>query len=91
MAGEIKISVNQIGMMKHAIGYSADRVKRGKYRAYRNYYTAPNPVPGWEELVAAGIAAKRHDEKRLYYMYRLTEAGIAMLADIIGIRIVEEE
>jgi len=43
----IAITIEQLDDMKHAIGYNREKVKRGKYHAYRNYYADQNNE-SWE-------------------------------------------
>ena len=88
------ITVEQIGNMKHAIGFDQRRVKRGKYEAYRNYYTTPAPHAGWEELVEKGYAEKHPFPQGVGenpMMYRVTQKGIETLGGILGIKIVDTD
>lgn len=39
---DIKLSLRQIQIMKHAIGFDRNRIKKGRYEAYRNRYKIRN-------------------------------------------------
>ena len=90
-----KDSINwaQIEKMKHCIGFSRDRVKRGKYEAYRNRYITPDIDDSWEWLVIQGIA----DRDRTYpegsetshQLYFLTKKGLDLLEHLLEIKITE--
>lgn len=59
---DIKLSLCQIEKMKHAIGFSREKIKRNRYNAYRNRFVASNSDKDWEELVSIGYAEKREFE-----------------------------
>ena len=90
----MNITLEQIENMKHAIGFRRDRIKRGKYVAYRNYYTTSNINLSWENLVEFGYATKRKldngvgDDPQVYFV---TKKGIEALGRFLGVRIVEDE
>lgn len=86
---DIKLTVEQINDMKHAVGFRQDKVKRGKYIAWRNYFASYGIIAGWEELIKLGLAEKRLVEKMNYY--RVTEKGLNYLADLLSIKIVESD
>lgn len=83
----IKLSVEQIRKMRHAIGLTADTPANKMYTPYRNYYVTGKD-PDWEELVEAGLASKRQD---IFYkddtIYSVTAAGCAVLQEVTGIKI----
>lgn len=83
----IKLSIEQIRKMRHAIGLTADTSTKKMYTPYRNYYVTGED-PDWEELAEAGLASKRQD---IFYkddtIYSVTAAGCAALQEITGIRI----
>ncbi len=76
---EIKLTLEQISNMKHAIG--------GKFikELYRNYYnTGEFEDISWNELVDLGLANKQlctKDEGGIYY--RLTDIGVKTIMEII--------
>ena len=84
--------MEQIDDMKHCIGYEPKKVKRGKYVAYRNYYTTGDDHAGWDDIVKAGLAEKYSfphgigDNPRCY---SLNEQGIKFLSNLLGCKIVE--
>jgi hypothetical protein len=88
------VTVRQIDYMKHAIGYSLDKVKRKAYAAYRNYFTTSKSNEGWNELVELGLAGKRPfehgigEEPTLYYV---TDLGLNFLSGLLGIKIIERD
>lgn len=83
----IKLSVEQIHKMRHAIGLTTDTPSKKMYTPYRNYYVTGED-PDWEELVKAGLASKRPD---LFYkddiIFSVTAAGCGVLQEITGIQI----
>ena len=84
--------MEQIDDMKHCIGYDPKKVKRGKYEAYRNYYTTSGDHAGWDNIVAAGLADKRafpHGIGDNPQCYSLNEQGIKFLSDLLGCKIIE--
>lgn len=84
------ISIKQIDKMKHCIGFEISKVKRGKYVAYRNYYTMPDINSEWEELVNKGLAMR---DKYIHgcgtnpQIYSLTVEGINLVQSITGVKI----
>lgn len=85
---DIKLNFKQISQMKHCIGF--DERKRsvdGKYFAYRNYFSTPEPDDDWDELVYLGLAG-RGDSKR-YTFYSLTKKGIKYLEILLSLKITE--
>ncbi|MGI6550153.1 MAG: hypothetical protein ACOX4Q_09010 [Syntrophomonadales bacterium] len=78
------ISTPMLNKMKHAIGYEPNRVRRGKYLYYRNYYgAAPRDIGEWEFLVSKGFAFRDGDSK----IFSLTERGLDYLEDVLRITI----
>ncbi len=77
---DIRLSVKQIKEMRHAIGndFSKD--------SYRNYYNTSVNSESWNELVELGLAIKQDRERQLGGIYYfLTEAGLDVLKEIIGV------
>lgn len=86
---DTKVSIDQIRIMKHAIGYEPRRVKRGKYIAWRNYFVnGDKQCEQWDELVDLGLAVKYGRMNQICYY--VSDKGIEFLASLLGIRIVEE-
>lgn len=52
---DIKLSLRQIEKMKHAIGFSREKIKRNRYGAYRNRFVVSNSDKDWEELVSSDM------------------------------------
>lgn len=88
----IKISVNQIEIMRHAIGFSNYDSKKKKYEVYRNYYTTSAENQDWEELVAMGLAIKfDKDFKEFggYICYLVSGKGFEFLSRIFNVKITD--
>lgn len=83
------ISVSQIDDMKHAVGYRADRVKDGKYCAFRNFFAVNKEQPEWEELVIRGLATKRKQFNET--VYHVSDEGFKLLSTVLDVQILSEE
>ncbi len=84
---EIKLSVSQINMMKHALGIDKPYHANKKPVAYRNFY-ATGDDPEWNEIVEKGLAEKRADPFcKGDVVYHLTTQGIDYLSSILGKKI----
>ena len=86
----INISLAQLEDMKHAIGYSAKRVKRGKYNAYRNYYHngyCDNKY--WNDLIKNGYATLNKHTRNVdgSHIYHVTDLGISLLEKLLDIKV----
>lgn len=55
----IAVSGAQVENMLHCIGYTPRRAKRGKYTAFRNYFTTSGPDSELDDLVDKGLAESR--------------------------------
>lgn len=89
---QAKVNLQQLDLMKHAIGLERAKVKRGKYNAYRNYFSTHDKCSDyaeWEQLVKLELATKREPDKQGVIYYFVSEKGIELLARILEIRIVE--
>lgn len=85
MSEFITITIEQLDNMKHAIGYKRDKVKHGKYEAYRNYFTASTTDESWQQLVEKGYALCTKGEKAM--IYNLSEKGFELLEVLLDIKI----
>lgn len=81
---KIKLSIRQIEMMQHAIGFNRNSIKNNKYMAYRNRYIASKPDNEWEELVSFGYATKREFEIEKQIAYYVSELGMKYLGVLFG-------
>lgn len=81
---EIKLSIRQIEMMQHAIGFNRSNIKNNKYMAYRNRYIVSKPDNEWEELVSFGYATKREFEIEKQIAYYVSELGMKYLGVLFG-------
>lgn len=88
---DIKLSLCQIEKMKHAIGFSREKIKRNRYNAYRNRFVASNSDKDWEELVSIGYAEKREFEIEKQIGYYVSELGMKYLGVLFGCIIIESK
>lgn len=88
---EIKLSIRQIEMMQHAIGFNRSSIKKNKYMAYRNRYIVSKPDNDWEELVSFGYATKREFELEKQISYYVSELGMKYLGVLLGCVIKETD
>ena len=93
---DIKITKQQLELMKHAIGLEqADaKPKRGKYIAYRNYFCTYGNSEEWESLVKLGVAKSNVGNQEIYpnaVFYHVSEDGLRMMEEILGFKIVESD
>lgn len=86
---KIKLSIRQIEMMQHALGFNRNSIKNNKYMAYRNRYIVSKPDNDWEELVFIGYATKREFEIEKQVAYYVSELGMKYLGVIFGCIITE--
>lgn len=86
-----KLSLRQIELMQHAIGFDRRRIKKNKYEAYRNRYIVSQPDNDWEELIAIGYATKREFEIEKQIGYYVSELGMKYLGVLFGCIIKEME
>ena len=91
MSKAISLTENQLQKMTHAIGFSARRVKKGQYEAYRNYYDAGGEDKDWEYLVSVGYAIRRHSQITDNIYYCVNRNGLDYLERILGVRISESD
>ncbi|HHY27202.1 MAG TPA: hypothetical protein GX523_10765 [Desulfitobacterium dehalogenans] len=89
---DLTITAEQTDDMKHCIGFDAQRVKRGKYKAYRNRYITSDDNRGWDDLVSKGLAKKQSFENGIGenpQLYFLSKEGFRFLGGILGVKITE--
>lgn len=90
MMNDIKLTAEQIRKMKHAIGLITAKVKKGCYKAYRNYYVSGYDDADCDGIVAVGLATKCKDIfYELSVVYHLNTKGIEFLSEITDIKIME--
>ena len=82
---EIKLSLRQIEMMRHAIGLGNDKLKKSRYDAYRNRYIVSKPDENWEYLISIGYASTREFEMENQIGYYVSELGVKYLSDLFGL------
>lgn len=79
------ITIEQIRLMKHSIGFAQNKVKRGKYEYFRNYFCAGREMPEFEDLIAKGLAVKDIRQEQIYYF--LTDKGINLVSEVTGVTV----
>ena len=88
------ITINQLDLMKHAIGLDQvnAKPKRGKYIPYRNYYCSYGKNEYWESLVGYGVATCHMGNPEIYpssIFYHVSDEGMKFMESILGFKIVE--
>ena len=85
------ITINQLDLMKHAIGLDQVKAKpkRGKYTAYRNYFCTRGKDADWEILVKCGVATYQTQDLNVYY--HVSEEGLHLMESVLGFKIVESD
>ena len=87
------IAVRQAALekMEHAIGFRFDKVKHGKYIAYRNHYASPRCDDNdWKYLVSVGYAEQGEITQNCI-MYHVTREGMDFIERVTGIEILETD
>lgn len=87
------VTYAQISDMKHAIGFENGKITgriHRKYIPYRNFFTAPGEVLGWEDLCRLGFAVRRSLERYRGVCYSVTPDGFLFLERVTGVQIVPE-
>lgn len=79
-----KLSIRQIEIMQHAIGFSRRSIKKNVYMAYRNRYIVSKPDNDWEDLVSIGYATKREFDIEKQIGYYVSELGMKYLGVLFG-------
>ena len=83
------MTIEGIKKLKHSIGLDVQKPKRGKYVAYRNYYDAGNTSDAdLDQMVEEGYALTHHGHN---HWYCVSEKGIKMLEELMGIKIVDSK
>lgn len=88
---DIKLSLQQIEKMKHAIGLGYENTKKSRYCAYRNRYIVSKPDNDWEELISIEYATKREFEIEKQIVYYVSELGIKYLGILFECIITEKK
>jgi hypothetical protein len=89
MANNVRLSLEQINKLKHAVGLNNIRSmpKNGIYSAYRNFFSAQNKDIDWEELVKIGYATCQYVQWCQEYCYCVSTAGLRYLEGLLDIKI----
>ena len=81
----------ELKYMLHAIGYKKEKVKRGRYFAYRNYFNTNYVDKVWQGLKEKGFAKLINVYGGELADFKVTEKGMKVLESYIGCRILEKE
>lgn len=87
---DIKLSLRQIRIMKNAIRFYRNRIKKSRYEAYCNMFIT-NFDKDWEELIEIGFANKKTFGLEKTVMYFVTETGMKYLEILFECTIIEKE
>lgn len=87
---DIKLSLRQIRIMKNAIRFYRNRIKKNRYEAYCNMFIT-NFDKDWEELIEIGFANKKTFGLEKTVMYFVTETGMKYLEILFECTIIEKE
>lgn len=96
MLNDYMLTLKQIRVMKHTIGFSRNGVtgkKHPKYKAYRNYYSTEKVSPNFdilEDLSDKGLMLSRQNGSDRW-IFHLSSDGFKVLAEITEVDIQEEE
>lgn len=88
------MTLEQIKMLKHMIGLSVNKIKKGIYKPFRNYYTAPiydNTPSLIENIEDDYIYFHKRDEKAQMDEFKITPRGVRLLEQIFDCKIIFEE
>lgn len=88
---DVKLSLRQIEKMEHAIWFERGKIKRNRYKVYRNWYIVNHPDDDWEELVFIGYANRRLLDIEKQIVYYVSELGMKYLGVLLGCIITEKE
>lgn len=84
-----QVTVDQLEMMQHAIGFSSRKITGIKHRVlhcYRNYYQAGGEdIAKWDKLVELGLA----DTHNIDNFYWVSGNGVALIKRVVGLKRVE--
>lgn len=80
----------ELEYMLHAIGYKKEKVKRGRYFAYRNYFNINYTNKVWQGLKERGFAKLINIYGGELADFEVTEKGMKVLETIIHYKIVTE-
>lgn len=86
----VAVRSEQVDLMLHCIGYMPKRIKRGKYIAFRNYFTTNGPRWEWDRLVEYGYAEIEpfpRGHSLAAKLYSVTRKGMDFLEGITGVKI----
>lgn len=78
----------ELERMLHAIGYERNRVKKGRYYAYRNYYNTKCNDVIWRGLEARELAENTRVFDGEIADFAVTKKGIEVLESILKCKIV---
>lgn len=80
----ITLSLAEVDLLKHMIGFEPTRAKKGKYTAYRNGFATHKPNPKLERLCTLGICSKQVSELSFGLIYHIAKKGAELLSEYLG-------
>lgn len=85
------ITLRQLELMAHTIGFNRTSIKYNKYEAYRNYFTTSGSgKKELDELVDKGFMAKIEmwdGEKARGYCYSVTHKGLKVFSNLYDCKV----
>lgn len=85
----ISITARQISDLKHAIGYKPDKIKDGKYYAWRNFFGLSKECEQWEDLINRGLATKNIVLGEI--VYHVSDEGFKLLSEVLDVEVLPEQ
>lgn len=91
--GKVRLTLEQIDNMRHAIGFEPANTRKGqrRYVFSRNYFAASRgrPDPDWDDLVVQGFAERLYVPEERFNYYAVTPQGLRVLEKIFRINFEE--
>ena len=84
------VTIEQIDLMKHAIRYERNKIKKGKYTAWRNHFCTDRGDEDWEHLRKLKFATIL-DNSGGFVCYFVSREGMNLLENLLDIKIIEED
>lgn len=60
---DAKLSLRQIEKMEHAIGFERGKIKRNRYKVYRNWYIVNHPDDGFTDSVELNVLLEIEEDE----------------------------
>jgi hypothetical protein len=90
------ITLNQLELMAHTIGFERKSIKYNKYKAYRNYFVTNERTADFKllkVLESAGLVESKTTDKEIYqgFIFWVTKKGFEVLEKTFECKIEEIE